>query len=305
MSLAPAVHCLFRHGVLLALWLAFIGMPVLAYDLHKAVPARLLYGASKFFISAETEVVQQVTTAAQARSELQPPGMGTAVEAGEDGVFRVSLTSEILGIRSQFHAWLNSDARILQRTSLYTGRKNWYRNYRFTEDGAYSIKRWPVNDEESSKFWSAWSSTAEDHYVIGEASRHLPLSEAEAIFYLVNVADLQRPGDTVVQPLFDKTGAIKVTLSVQDRVPVDVDFRQFTTSGEERVRGTIDSLHVLIVCRPFAPDSTTDDFKFLGYKGDVDFYIDPVRRIMVKASGRIDYLGQIDILLKEADFRSV
>lgn len=274
------------------------------YQLKDVVPARLVYGASKFLISVETEVTQNVMSAEAAKTDLLAAGRDEGLAASEEGVFKINLSSSILGTRSSFDAWLNPDGAILQRTSLYTGHKDWYRNFRYFEGGAYSIKRKPHNSQEEGRPWSEWSEVNEDRYIVSEKAAGVTLSEAEAIFYLVNVANLKKPGDVAVQHLFDTDGTITVTMTVADIVPLEVDFKEFTTNGERHVEETLDAVHIRIACAPFDPTANTENFKFLGYKGDIDFYIDPVRRVMIRATGKIDYIGTVEINLKEADFRS-
>ena len=58
------------------------------YQLKDVVPARLVYGASKFLISVETEVTQNVMSAEAAKTDLLAAGRDEGLAASEEGVFK-------------------------------------------------------------------------------------------------------------------------------------------------------------------------------------------------------------------------
>ena len=53
---------------------------------------------------------------------------------------------------------------------------------------------------------------------------------------------------------------------------------------------------------PYGEETGDTDFEFLGVSGDIDFYLDPVRRVIVQISGKIDNLGKVSIRLKELEY---
>ena len=48
--------------------------------------------------------------------------------------------------------------------------------------------------------------------------------------------------------------------------------------------------------------SEGDKFDFLGLKGDIHLYMDPVTRVLLQISGKADIIGHTDITLKEVVF---
>lgn len=267
-------------------------------------PATLDYRASKLFISAQTQIQQQVISAEQARQQLLSPPEGTALEPAGGNVIKQRLVTEVLGLRSEIDVWLNPDASILQRTSLSSGRKHRYRAYRYTPHGAYSLRLQPANDREAKTHHNNWSRRKETFFDLGQNRGQSAFSEPEALFYLIAVARLSQPGDSLTLPVFDNDRIVLIKVSVIAEEPLRVDFDEIKDGASRRISGTIPTLKARLVATAADPGADGEEFSFLGYKGDVDLYIDPQRRVIVQLSGAYDFLGQVDIRLQRLDYRS-
>ena len=273
------------------------------YDLANFKPATLNYKASKFFVSAETQVQQRLIPSEQAVAQLLPLAQGEGRMPNQDQIVLQTIKTNVMGQQSRIETWLNPDAGILQRSSLYTGRKNWFRTYRYISTGAYSVKRQPDSKAEQNRPHEQWSDVSTNFYQLEDVALKHPLSETEALFYLISVANLNEPGDQLQLPVFDKDEVIGLTVMVEKIVPLTVDFKEITDQGEKRVSGKQNVLRARLNARPLGEQSNAKDFQFLGYNGDVQLYIDPVRRVIVQMSGKYDYLGNVDIRLQELDYR--
>lgn len=273
------------------------------YDLANFKPATLHYKASKFFVSAETQVQQRLIPSEQAVGQLLPLSQEEGRMPNQDKIILQTLKTNVMGQQSQIETWLNPDAGILQRSSLYTGRKNWFRTYRYISTGAYSVKRQPASKAEQNLPHTQWSNVSTNFYQLEDVTLKHPLSETEALFYLISVAQLDKPGDQLQLPIFDKDEVISLTVVVEKVVPLTVDFKEITDQGEKRVSGKRNVLRARLNARPLGEQSNAKDFQFLGYNGDVQLYIDPERRVIVQMSGKYDYLGNVDIRLQQLDYR--
>src|SRR5690554_2047919 len=273
------------------------------YDLANFKPATLHYKASKFFVSAETQVQQRLIPSEQAAGQLLPLSQEEGRMPNQDKIILQTLKTNVMGQQSQIETWLNPDAGILQRSSLYTGRKNWFRTYRYIPAGAYSVKRQPASKGEQNLPHNQWSDVSTRFYQLEDVPLNHPLSETEALFYLISVAKLSQPGDELQLPVFDKDEVIGISVVVEKRVTLPVNFKEITDQGEKRISGKQEVLRARLSARPLGDQANASDFEFLGYSGDVELYIDPQRRVILQMSGKYDYLGKVDIRLQELDYR--
>lgn len=303
--LSNLARAVVQAGALVALVLALLPQAMAAgYDLANFKPATLSYKASKFFVSAETRVQQRLIPSEQAVGQLltlsQEEG---AMMPNQDQIILQTIDTSVLGQQSKIEVWLNPDAGILQRSSLYTGRKNWFRTYRYIPAGAYSVKQNPANKTEQSRPHTQWSDVSTHFYHLQDMALDHPLSEPEALFYLISVAKLNQPGDRIQLPVFDKDEVIALNLVVEQMVPLTVNFKEITAQGEQRISGKRNVIRARLSAHPLGHKSNASDFQFLGYNGDVELFIDPERRVILQMSGKYDYLGKVDIQLQELDYR--
>ena len=265
-------------------------------------PAKLRYEASKFFLSAQTEIVQEQISASSATAEMLKPSQHSGLPPKADEVIKQSIKMDAFGLQQTIHSWLNPDGTILQRTTITGGRKDRLRSYRYTEGGVYSVRRYPANSKEQDLAPEQWSKVREGYEAIAGKDSKGQLSEAVALLYLVPLAPLKNPGDRLVVPVHEDGQLVDVRVEVIGRQNLLVDYQLQDTKGSRKIAERIEVLHARIRASPSGSADSTS-FDFLGYKGDVDLYIDPKRQVIVQMSGTYDVVGNVDIRLKQADFR--
>jgi hypothetical protein len=263
---------------------------------------KLTHSASKFFISMRSEVHFDRVSAESTQSELLPVPTGDAKEPGSSDVMKVSLKSNLFGRDSEIKLWLMPDASVLQRTSLSTGKRDRYRTMRYTPQGAYSTRHFPLDDVEESKTYDQWTSTRERRYTIPEAERALPIGAAEGLFYVLASSDLNVAGDSLTTYMFDEEGTVRVELEAIETVKLRVGFVETSETGQDRVKGKLDVLRIHVNATRFGDQDGDAEFEFLGCKEDIDFFFDPIRRVIVQITGKVDHVGKVKIRLKELEY---
>jgi len=264
--------------------------------------SKLSYSASKFLISMNSEVHFQRTTAENFLPELVSVPQGNTKNPGVGDTFKLSLQTDLLGRHSNVGLWLLPDASVLQRTSLSTGRKDRYRINRYAPEGVYSTRHYPLDSNEEKKNHDQWTSVRESYYELPEVEQTLPISESEGLFYLLGAANLNKPGDSLKTFIFDEEGTIQVQLEVVEVVNLKVAFTEESNGKQTRVKGKLNTLRIHVSASSYGQGAGNTDFEFLGVSEDIDFYLDPVRRVIVQISGKIDNLGKVKIRLKEIKY---
>jgi hypothetical protein len=275
------------------------------FDIQKVTWSKLHYAASKFFISLDTEVESHILNKEQAQKELKETDSASDILAEPTSkVFKLDLHSSYLGQDSTIVFWMNSDGSALQRVSIDSGKRYRYRRFRYFPYGAWSEKRYP-KDNEVKNNWHDWSDQHIDRYQIAIAKKeHLHLTEPVALFYLASVIPFDKIGQQYSTYLFHDNQAIKLNLTVQKIGPRTVYFKQHLGHKTDNIYRDINVVKVRVSAFPYPNSGGKADFSFLGYKGDIDMYIDPIRRIIVELAGDVDYLGKVHIHLKNVTLRS-
>jgi hypothetical protein len=199
---------------------------------------------------------------------------------------------------------MKQDATVLQRASLSTGGKDRYRIQRYMPEGAYSIRRRPVDKAEAKNGYNQWSNVSERYYAVAEAEQNLPLTEAEGLFYLVGASNIAEPGDAMKVYLFDEEGTLELNLTAAEIVPIKVSFVETTGDQEVKINRKLDALKIHASATRYADQAADANFEFLGCKGDIDLYLDLERRVIVQVSGQVEFMGTVNIRLKHLEYAS-
>lgn len=261
----------------------------------------LKYSASKFLISMESRVHHEVLTNRVAMQQLLPVLIDDPVQTVAKRVHKIGIQTDVLGLNSSITLWMNPDTTALQRTSLSTGRKFYFRSLRYHLRGVSSVRKQPGNKAEEGENHLQWRKTSNSYYPIPEAEQALILTEAEALFYILPASGIAEPGESRTVYVYDRKGSVRVDLQVQEGVRLKVDYRKKSATGQQRVAESIDTLRIRIKPHPLHSDAKAD-FSFLGYKDKIDLFYDPQTGLIVQLSGKADYLGTVDIKLKEAGY---
>jgi len=265
----------------------------------------LKYSASKLFISVDTHIKATLLNKKQAELQLKNTNKKSDIilQPSSSTVLRLDMDSAFLGQRSKISIWFNSDGSALQRTSQKSGHGLRYRRFRYTPDGAWSIKRHPKPDEQN-KPWQQWSNIDIDRYHIKAAKGNkLKLTEAEALFYFASVIPFNKIGNHFTTFIFSDNAVIKLEMKAEQRQKLTVNFIQKSGKSSTRIDKKINVMKVRIIASSYPPGSSKSKFSLLGYKGDIDLYIDLKRHVIVQLSGKADYLGKVSFHLNEVIFR--
>src|SRR5690606_21847843 len=154
------------QAILLSLSLAspFAQAPALNSDLTHFKPATLSDKAFKFVVSSAPRTPERCILSEQAVAWMLPLSLGEALMPNQDQIILQTLETKVMGQQTKIETWLNPDAGILQRSSLYSGRKNWFRTYRYLPAGAYSVKRQPASKGEQNLPHNQWSDVSTRFY---------------------------------------------------------------------------------------------------------------------------------------------
>ncbi len=295
-----------------ALMATAVAVPALAepvlYDPASVAWTRLELQASKFFLTARSEVELAGRPSAEAIAELLVPlkvpeaGKGLQPRAAES--YRMDIRTRFLSRDSRVRFWFDApDARALQRGSHDTSKKRLrHRTYRYTRGGVLSHTLRP-GDGEDLKPYAGWS-RVDDKFFAFPSGGSPPVTEAAGLLYLIPAGDFRAPGDRQRVRVFTRGRVREVDVAVAAIERIEVDYVEVSGVGERNVGGEIEALRVAVRPRSGEGEDSTD-FKLLGLEGDVDIYLDPRTRVPLLVSGRIQVAGRVRLRLRRAVLKSV
>ncbi|MFD2230725.1 hypothetical protein [Alkalimarinus sediminis] len=260
---------------------------------------QLKYSGSKFFISLDTSVSVDMISRKDAASELITTSEGEGKQPIADEIVKINVKNSVVGSDTDFTVWLEPDTTVLQRTSIYGGIKEWYRTYRFMSDKVYSDKRKPAKGSEEGKPWSTWTNIAQGFFQLDETEQRVTISESEALFYLIGVADLKKQGDKASLNMYDRSGVINASVTVTGSKRVSVDYKAIKNGQTSRIKKKVVALEAVVDARSIKENGNLEKFKFLGYKDDIRLLIDPELNTILEISGAVEYVGNVTIRLEE------
>ncbi len=291
-----------------------------SYDPDSVAWSRLEFQATKFFLTARSEVELGTRSPAEARSELLDPtalaplrrdgvasragdarGMGLAPRGARAGV--LDIRTRILSRDSRVRFWFDpGDARALQRSSHDTSKnKLRHRTYRYTRGGVFSRTLRP-GDGEDERAHTGWSLIDDNFVGLARAAGGPAVTEAAGLLYLVPAGDLHAPGDRDRLRVYTRGQVREVDVAVTGRERIAVDYLEVSDRGERAVDGKVETLRIAV--RPRVGEGEDSrDFKLLGLQGDIDIYLEPRTRVPLLVSGKIEIAGSVRLRLRRAVLR--
>lgn len=263
----------------------------------------LKYSGSKFFISLDTSVSVEVISKDVAVNELISTIEGEGKQPLSDEIVKLNVKNSVVGSETDFTVWLEPDTTVLQRTSIYGGIKEWYRTYRFMSDRVYSDKRKPAKSSEKGESWETWTNIAQGFFKLDETEQSATISESEALFYLIGIADLKTKGDKTSLNMYDRGGVINASVEIVGSKRVSVDYKVKKDGATSRVKKKVVALEAIVDARSIKADGNLEKFKFLGYKDDIRLLIDPELKTILEISGAVEYVGNVTIRLEEISLK--
>lgn len=290
----PLVHLCLVVGALL------LASPTVGEELD---PLRVSWSkarlvARKGVISLGSNIEIQALSKSTAMADLIEPGDRKPIQPEDP--WHMSISTRVLRASSVVRLWFNpGDGASLQRSELETGKgknKDRLRTYRYTEDGVYKITREPRGD--SYDHPEKWAQTS-DSFDEFPPNARVAVTEPAALFYLLSVADLSKPGDLLQANIFSKGNVIKLTMTVEAISSVGVDYTESYASGKRKVKDTVEALELSVDGQPATAGSGGADFRLLGLSGEKRIFLSPTLRIPILLTGRIRGVGKGRVQLKE------
>ena len=261
--------------------------------------SELKYSGSKFFISLDTSVSVELISKQDATNELISTIDGEGKQPLSDEIVKINVKNSVVGSDTDFTVWLEPDTTVLQRTSIYGGIKEWYRTYRFMSDKVYSDKRKPAKGSEEGESWETWTNLSQGFFKLDDIEQSVTISESEALFYLIGIANLKKEGDKVSLNMYDRGGVINASVAVVGSKRVSVDYKTIQDGKASRVKKKVVALEAVVDAKSIKVDGNLEKFKFLGYKDDIRLLIDPELNTILEISGAVEYVGNVTIRLEQ------
>ncbi len=262
----------------------------------------LHYAGSKFLISLDAKVEFSTINAEAATALLYPLPGERPLQPATDSVVMLKTISSVLGSDALFTTLLDTDMRALQRSAIYSGRKDWARIYRYLPDKVYGLKAKPASDQERKGNWADWSNRSQSYFDIEPKARQLTLTEPMALFYLLRITEFRQPGDQQTFYVYDRDGTLVVNLRAEARETLKINYARHQAGKQSRVKGKTEVLRLTVDAKPLSPEKGEAEFDFMGYKDSINLYYDTNSRIVLRVTGRVDYVGNVAIDLEEAMF---
>lgn len=280
--------------------LSLMGQKAYADNATDLLPwSQASYRASKYFLTATVEVSLRMVKTAEVITALNTAGTHVPLMPGTEMNVHTTIDTRITGQDTHIELWHGTNLQVLQRTALYTGRKNWLRMTRYALDGVYSLKRRPSANE-TGKTPSQWSDSSEDFYPYSGDLKTHTITEPEVVFYALALSPIRHPGDQIELLIEHHGQPQRLAMRAEGKRKMSVDYERTDERNPVRVNLDLEVLHVVM-----HPVDSADDAKFLGLNGDIDLYFDPVSRLIVELKGNANVIGEVRFLLQRATVRSI
>ncbi len=274
------------------------------YDPNKVAWTRLEFEASKFFVTARSEVELAKHRNDVAATELIEPAGAEALRASDSESYLIAINSRVLSQESQVRFWFDADdAQALQRSELSLSKKRQrHRTYRYAVDGVHAQTLRPGTGE-SEKPYSGWTDIESEYVPFPKGlDPTVVVTDATSLLYVLPAAALDQPGDSTLMYVYSRGDVSPVEITVKAKEQIAVDYLEVSAKGERQVRALAETLRIAL--RPHLPQgSKRSDLKLLGLEGDIDFYLDPQTRAPLLLTGRIKIAGSVRLHLRRVDLR--
>ncbi len=284
---------------------------------NKVLWTNLQYKASLLFISLKANVSYQTLTSEQANQQLNIDKT-TAKEWPVSTLnHQITMQTDLLGTHSAIDLIMNNSGSAIQRTSLMTGRKNYYHQINYLNGIINSIKKRPLKKNEKHLGFKNWTDTSINNFQLNSVQQELLITEAEAIFYIIATSKMSKPGDKYTSYVYDKNGITQLNFVAQDYKSIKTKYYRYVGNTKKRIKGKEKTLRIRLSAMRYISKSdmksnnkhnkvqqNKKSFSFLGYKGDIDLYVDLDTRVILQLKGKVDYLGSVSIKLKSVTLKN-
>ena len=179
----------------------------------------------------------------------------------------------------------------------------WVKRYYWEDKGVRRHKIKPGVSAENKQPSIKWTDRKEHFYEYPiESDGCSSISDPSLIFYLLSTLDpevLRAPKEICV---FVKKQVHRLTIQQAKSSPIEVSFKTQTASQrEETINNQINPLVYSIKTTALAPEKmAAESFSLLGLHKDILIYMDPEKQLPVRISGTNNFIGKIDLELRNA-----
>jgi hypothetical protein len=266
---------------------------------------RLEFRAQKFLMSVHMDVEARVLTTLLPGSLWEDPEL-PGIAAGER-TLALQIGTRGPGRRStDLNLLLNPDSgALLQSTSLRGEPSPRFRVYRFTDQGPLRWSLRPAPDERGMPP-ASWSGDEAALYPYVGGPAEAPVVDVSSLLYLLSASAIAKPGDRIRVLGFASSSdpLYQVTASALASVSMAVNYRESGPAGVVTRRETRSVLPVRIEGVPRAASGVGGGLEILGLQ-DLEFLLDPERRVIVGFRARMPGFGRIDVLLQRLELAPV
>lgn len=265
---------------------------------HKVDWTGLEYKATVFFVTATSSIKLDVLDTDQAQKDLVIEGGKDVLNPRQQQIFRLNTFSDEFGKKTSYQLWFDGDGTALQKTRILKGNKNEVKVYRYAPCGYYRLVKKFKNDNFDSGF-NDWKNIKASYKPYKNAQcEDVIITDSNALLYLVPSLDFKNVGDSHEFLVESSQRLVPVKLSVKSKTAIKADYQLETAEGKTRVYKSVDVLKIQL--QPVVNSPGSDNFSFLGLKGNIDLYVDMKNRMILRLSGKLDVVGSVDINLSAA-----
>lgn len=283
------------------------GLETHAVDLKPPSWKKLNFVTSILFFTAESVIEFDKVDSTSVKPQLSTSKYGEPLLDGKREVNNILIQTKFLGKTSNISLFFESNLNTLQRTQLDSGKKNRFKAYQFLEKGVYSLRSTPVPGEEQQSY-TAWTGRSDEYFQYPtNFNVQKPVIDSSNLFFIMTSGIFKKPGDKVTFTAFVKNRLLDLSMVAQEYVELNVEYIERKNGRKEYLEEEVEVLRISVVPHVYSgPENKgqkqSSEFKFLGLNGNLQFYVDTKKRLLVQLSGNIDIVGNIDIILSEVEF---
>jgi len=262
--------------------------------------SRLIYAASAFFMTLESEVRQESVTTEKASTQLVLNDEKDVHKSSAENIVRIDNFSEGFGKKAHYTLWFDQNGEALQRKKLVKGKRNEIKIYRFSSCGYFTLRKKfsSENFDENFKQWGEAKKSYTDFS--SDLCGKQPVYDVNALLYLISALNIKEVGYQRELTTFSDGKLLRVKIVAKKMTSIYGDFIINSPQKEQTVNDSIDVLELHLV-PVTSSKKERESFRFLGLKGNIKVYLDLTHQLIVRLRGNVDVVGNLDINLKKAE----
>lgn len=281
-------------------------------DADKVLWSHLSFRVKSIFGRVSTAVRLAALPAEAAADLLINVPQGEVMQASGSTIMTITAHSDIKPLFGSHvilktRAWYDPrDIKALQRDRMRLGHEKWQKIYRFTVPGVFRLKIKPQDSKEDELPPEQWTKVSDAFYAYDhEGLKCATVLEPSGLLYLVSANGFVLPERPRSLCVFNKKQLHRVKVSLNGHRRMKVNYLEKSGGNQIRREKTIEAVKISFQPRALVPeDKQSEEFSFLGLKGEFDIYVDPASNLPVRVSGKTSIFGKVDIKLQEVELKT-